>query len=357
MSPRTRSIVAQAASFLLAGVLLYLALRGVDLNEILAALENANYSWLVPLVAIIFLSHLVRAWRWRLFITALPEIESGEKAPASTREAFYSLIIGYMVNYAAPRLGEVARAANLTARTGIAFSSLFGTVFVDRILDVIVLLAGLISVSFLLFDRFSTLEDLFIEPITSQLGQIPALGIAAAVIVVSILVLLVYRQMLRSEDSTLMRFWSNRAVPGLVSFKSGAMTLLYSKHRVGIVGSTLLMWFLYLLMAYVPFVMLGMAETYDIGLLDAWSIMLLGAVGVVIPSPGGTGSYHYITIQTLVHLYSVDAAPAATYAVLAHAAQLVLYVFAGAACLMLQGSSIRALHNRTMQAQEKQRSL
>lgn len=356
MSRKTRSIVAQAASFLLAGVLLYLALRGVDLNEVLAALEDANYAWLGPLVAIVLLSHLARAWRWRLFIKALPEVKSGEQQVVSTPMAFYSLMIGYMVNYAAPRLGEIARTANLTARSGIAFSSLFGTVVVERVLDVIVLAAGLLSVFLLLFDRAPTIERLFIEPIASQLGPIPALGIAAAIILVAVLVLLIYRQVLRTGDSAFRRFWTGRAVPALTSFKSGLMTLLRSKDRVGLVGSTLVMWFLYLLMAYVPFVMLGMADTYDIGLLDSWSIMLLGSVGVVIPSPGGTGSYHYITIQTLVHLFEVDAAPAATYAVLVHASQLVLYVFMGAFSLMLQGSSVRALHNRTMEAQEKQRS-
>ncbi len=356
MSPKTRSIVAQAASFLLAGVLLYLALRGVDLHEVLAALENANYAWLLPLVAVALVSHVARAWRWRLFIKALPEVATDDRKIVTMRGAFYSLMIGYMVNYAAPRLGEVARTANLTARSGISFSGIFGTVVVERILDVAVLAAGLVSVFLLLFDRFSTVDRLFIDPITSQLGRIPTLAIAVTVAVIAVLMVLVYRQVLRGEDSAFNRLWTDRAVPALSSFKSGLMTLLHSSDRVGIVVSTVLMWFLYLLMAYVPFIMLGMADTYDIDLLDAWSIMLLGTIGVAIPSPGGAGSYHYITIQTLVHLYGVDSAPAATYAVLVHAAQLVLYVLAGAICLMLQGSSIRALRNRTMEAQEKHHS-
>ena len=356
MSPRARSIVAQAASFLLAGVLLYLALRGVDFDEVRAALRHADYAWLAPLTAVALLSHLVRAWRWRLFIRALPESAAGDREAVTTRAAFSSLMIGYMVNYAAPRLGEVARTANLTARTGIPFSSLFGTVFVDRILDVVVLAAGLVSVFFLMFDRFSVIERLFVTPIVDQLGRVPALALVAIVVVIAVLVFLVYRQMLRSGDSFMARFWSRRAVPVLASFKDGLMTLLRSKNRVGIVASTILIWFLYLLMAYLPFVVLGMAESYDLGLLDSWSIMLLGAVGVAIPSPGGVGTYHYITIQTLVHLFSVDAAHAATYAVLGHAAQLVLYVATGALCLMLQGSSVRALRRRTMEAQEEQRT-
>ncbi len=356
MSPRTRSILAQVASFLLAGVLLYLALRGVDLGVVLVALKSADYVWLIPLVAVVMLSHVVRAWRWRILLKALPEVQSGKREAASVGTAFSSLMIGYMVNYAAPRLGEVVRTANVTARTGVGFSSVFGTVVVDRILDVIVLGLGLISVGFLLLDRFATLNSLFIEPITNQLGRIPALGIAAVIVLIGILTFLVYRQVLRSSGDPMRSFWTERAAPIFESFKSGVLTLIRSENRLGLVVTTVLIWFFYLMMSYLPFVMLGMSEPFDIGLLDSWSIMLLGAIGVVIPSPGGTGSFHYITIQTLVHLFGVDSESAATYAVLTHAAQLVLYVLAGATCLMLQGSNVRALRSRTMQAQEEQRA-
>lgn len=356
MSPRTRSILAQVVSFILAGVLLYLALRGVDLRAVLDALKSADYTWLLPLIAVVLLSHFIRAWRWRVLIKALPEVESGEREPGSTGAAFSSLMIGYMVNYAAPRLGEVVRTATLTARTGIGFSSIFGTVVVDRILDVIVLALGLLSVGFLLVDRYSTIDELFIEPITNRLGRIPALAILAVIVFIAILVFLVYRQVLRRSKATGGGFWIERAAPIYESFKSGILTLIRSKNRVGLVVSTLLIWMMYLLMAHLPFIMLGMDQAFEISVLDTWSIMLLGAIGVAIPSPGGTGSYHYITIQTLVFLYGVDNESAATYAVLVHASQLVLYVSMGAVCMMLQGSNVKGLRERTIEAQEMNRA-
>lgn len=355
MSPRTRSILAQVASFLLAGVLLYLALRGVDLRTVFAALKGADYTWLLPLVFIVLLSHVIRAWRWRVLIKALPEVASGEREPGSTGAAFSSLMIGYMVNYAAPRLGEVARTATLTARTGIGFSSIFGTVVVDRILDVVALALGLVSVGFLLIDRFSTLNSLFIEPVATQLGRIPALALLVVIVAIGILVLLVYRQVLRSS-SAIQTFWTERAAPIVASFKSGILTLIRSKNRMGLLVSTVAIWMLYVMMAHLPFIMLGMDQAFEISMLDSWSIMLLGAIGVAIPSPGGTGSYHYITIQTLVFLFGVDSENAATYAVLVHASQMLLYVAVGAVSLMLQGSSVRALRARTMQASARSRT-
>ena len=335
MSPRTRRYLAQAGSFVVAALLLYLALRGVDLRHVLSALGTANYALLVPLIVVVLLSHLVRAWRWQVLIKELPEAEG--RRP-SIRLAFSSLMIGYMVNYAAPRLGEVVRTANLANREHLTFSGLFGTVVVERILDMVVLLLALGSVLLLLLDRFSTVDRLFIEPIAEQLGRIPAIAVGAAILMVAILIFFIDRQFLRMEGSAMRRLWESHAIPMLTSFKDGVMTLVRTRSWGTIVISTVLMWFFYLLMAHIPFIMLGMAEPFDISLLDSWSIMLLGAVGVVIPSPGGIGSYHYITIQTLVHLCAVTQEAAASYAVLTHAAQLVLYVLVGAACLLLQGS-------------------
>src|SRR5690606_10998050 len=204
MSPRTRRALAQVGSFVLAGVLLYLALRGVDLGEVVVALRDADYTWLAPLVVIVVLSHVLRAIRWRALIEALPELERrAESRLPSIKEAFFSVMIGYMVNYAAPRLGEVARTANLSARSRISFSSLFGTVVVDRVLDVIVLLAAIVSVLFLLLDQIATIDRLFFAPIAERLGAIPAILIAGVAIAVGLLVLLLYRQLLRSQDSAL----------------------------------------------------------------------------------------------------------------------------------------------------------
>lgn len=334
-------------------MLLYLALRGVDFTEVGHALRDADYRWLLPLVAIVLVSHWLRAWRWKILLEALPPEDAGAPVPSvSVKTAFYSVMIGYMVNYAAPRLGEVARSANLAKQEDLSFGSVFGTVVVERILDVLVLVAGLASVFFLLFDRLAIVQDLFITPIRDQLGVGPALGLLGLVLAVGVLVLLIFRQALRNEDSRIRTLWHERLRPVFDSFKDGLATLLRARRRLALVTSTVAMWICYLLMSYLPFVMLGMAHTYGISLLDAWSIMLLGAIGIAVPSPGGTGSFHYITIETLVHLFAVDQSAAATYAVVTHAAQLVLYVLVGSICIVLQGSSFGGIKEAAQAAQD-----
>lgn len=329
---------------MLAGVLLYLALRGVDLAGMGDALRQADYRWLAPLLGVAVLSHVLRAWRWGLLVGGLPpEVRATAVRPASLRETFSAVMIGYMVNYVAPRLGEVARTANLSARTKLRFSALFGTVVLERVLDMVVLVLALGSVLVILLDRSAALHDLFVSPLTDRIGWLPALGLAGLAVAVAVLVLLLFRQAIRQQDSALGLLWNRRVAPMLTSFRDGLFALRHTRRTGTLVFSTLAMWVCYGLMAYLPLVILGLTGAYDLSLVDAWAIMILGALGVVVPSPGGVGSYHYITIQTMVHLFAVDQEAAATYAVLSHASQLVLYVVLGVACLLLQGSGLRTL--------------
>ena len=340
-------------SFLLAAGLLYLAFRGIDVASISDAFRAADYRWLPVLVLLVIFSNLMRAWRWDALLEALPyetcRSEPDAEPEVRTRDSFASIMIGYMVNYAAPRMGEVARTANMSARSKLNFSSVFGTVVVERIFDTVVLGAAILSAGILLIDRMPIVWDTFIAPAVSRFEALPATTIvlwtAVSLVVLGVVGYGLWRWA-RNEQSALHQVWTQTIQPALVSFKDGMLTLQRSDRRVTIAVSTVGMWFGYLLMAYIPFRMLGIAFPYDIGLVDAWILMAIGALGLLVPSPGGLGSYHYITIQALVLLYDVPEGPAASYAVLTHAAQLVFYTVIGLMALVWQGSSLGSLFRR-----------
>ena len=339
----------QIGSFVLAGGLLALALYGVDLTNILEAFREADYRYLLPLIALIIGSNLLRAWRWQILIEALPAPSdrdgTPQKRPGRMLEAsFSSVMIGYMVNYIAPRMGEVARTANLSARSDYRFSSLFGTVVSERIFDTAVLGVALLSAVGLLFNRLGVLREQFFAPAWARLQSIPTewvVGGTLGGLLLVVLLILGMQWLVRREDSWLGQFWRETLKPAAVSFNEGLGTLLYSPRRGAILVSTVAMWGGYLFMAYLPFRMLHLAEPYGIGILDAWALMAIGALGIIIPSPGGIGSYHYITQQALVHLYGVPAAEALTYAVLTHGAQFVFFTLAGGVAVLYQGTGLR----------------
>ncbi|MFQ5569076.1 MAG: lysylphosphatidylglycerol synthase transmembrane domain-containing protein [Rhodothermales bacterium] len=351
MKTRVRRILVQVGIFALAGVLLYLALRSVEFDKVGDALREADYRWIAPLAAITLLSHFLRAWRWKVLLEALPS-SSPEVDPrlVSIKTAFYSVMIGYMVNYAAPRLGEVARTANLAAKERLSFSGVLGTVVVERILDLIMLAVGLVGTFFLLIDHSAVLQATFITPIQDWIEQIPLFTLLILLLGVSILGVFLYWIGFRDENARLRKFWDRRLRPLLTSFIDGLATVKRSPRPFFLIVSTLVMWFCYLMMAYIPLIMFDMAAPYDLSLLDTVSIMFLGALGVAIPSPGGLGSYHYITIQVLGVLFGVDESIAATYAVFVHGGQMVFYIIIGFLCFLLQGSSFADLRSATKAA-------
>lgn len=347
MPIRLRKVLLQVGSFVLAGVLLYLALRGVAFDAVWQALRMADYRWLVPMVVVALTSHLLRAWRWTLLLEALAPTDGARGAVRpSLGTAFSSVMIGYMVNYAAPRLGEVARTANLSRRARLPFTSVFGTVVVERILDVIVLAVLLLTTGVLLLDRSAEVQRLFVEPIAARVGALP-LGLLAALAAGGgiVFALVVRRNLGRAPAGT--GFWATRVVPVLASFRDGLATVVRARRRGGLVLATVGIWALYVLLAHLPFLLLGIAGPYEITLADTLCIMALGAIGVALPTPGGAGPFHWITVLTLTRLYGVPEAPAAAYAVLVHAAQLILYTLVGGLCLIAQGTSLRALRATT----------
>lgn len=368
IDPSSSAKTDSRGSIVLAIVLLCIAFWGIDLQTITDALKRADYRWIAPLLLLVLVSNLMRAWRWNALIEALPEtsrtdtpsldgpsqnglLQDDSAGPATPRlvDSLASIMIGYMVNYAAPRMGEVARTANMATQSRLRFSSVFGTVVVERVFDTAVLAIAILSSGVLLIDRMPAVRQQFVNPLFERLAALPATSVAwgsvLTVGLLSALGALLWRS-IQNQQSALRQLWTETLQPALVSFKDGFMTLTRSPRRWTIGLTTLAMWGGYLLMAYIPFLMLGIANPYDIGLVDAWILMAIGSLGLLVPSPGGLGSYHYVTIQALVVLYTVPEGPAASYAVLTHAAQLVFYTVAGVVALVHQGSSLSALFRR-----------
>jgi hypothetical protein len=92
------------------------------------------------------------------------------------------------------------------------------------------------------------------------------------------------------------------------------------------IGLTALMWFCYILMTYIPFYMFNMVQVYHLGLFDAMTVTVIGAIGIALPSPGGMGTYHWFTKQALFVLFSVPAVVGLAYAFITYAVIFLIYM-------------------------------
>jgi glycosyltransferase 2 family protein len=115
-------------------VFIWLALRGLRLEEFWASVKGANYIWLVPGIGVYFVGVWVRAWRWHYLLGPIKKIPTEIMFPITA--------IGYMGNNIYPaRAGEVLRAVILKRKEGVSVSVSLATIIVERIFDGVVMLA------------------------------------------------------------------------------------------------------------------------------------------------------------------------------------------------------------------------
>lgn len=342
MNPSVRKWLVRGGSFLLGGILLYLALRNVDFDAVGTALAEANWWWLVPMAVAILLSHWFRAVRWRYLLHALPEAAESDH-PVSDRLAFMATMIGYMANYAGPRVGELVRAGTLGARAHLRFPSVFGTIVVERILDTATLAIALLTVPFIFGSELVRVRQMLWDPLA---GLMAGLSTATWILIVLVVAggvaagVWLLMPLFKGADARTDESEHTGVERILFAFRDGFGTLARTGRPFSIAVLTVLIWVLYGVVAWIPFVMLDLAGPYGIGPLEGWGLMLIGAIGVVIPSPGGIGSFHYIMTESLEILYGMPETNAATYALLVHTGQMLLYIAVGFTAILILGRTI-----------------
>lgn len=132
---------------LLLGMLLFwLSFRQIKLYEIFTVLSKGNYTIAIPVFAISLLGYWFRIKRWQLMLQAIQL-----KAPSN--QLFASLCVGYLVNYAFPRLGEITRCLLLKRTARLPVDKTLITIIAERTFDTLCLL-------FLLLVAWATYADL-----------------------------------------------------------------------------------------------------------------------------------------------------------------------------------------------------
>jgi glycosyltransferase 2 family protein len=291
---------------LTAGFLWY-SFRGIDLVAVAAAAQEASYGWIVLSLVFLLLSHLLRAWRWRYLLAPL-------KPDIGLRNLFSGVMIGYLVNNVIPRGGELARPFVVSRLENISRMSAFGTVVVERLIDT---LTFLLLVAFLPLLYAGPLKDSF--PWLEDAGEVLA-GVTC-LILAALVVFMVRRD------------WTDRALeiavrilPAKIArrvnnfvhrFLDGLLFLQEPRALAIVLVTSLGVWFLYIVMVYVSLFAFGLEK---IGFSGAVVVQTISSIGVAIPTPGGTGSYHAFTAQTLTRLFGVDSVKALSFATVTHAA-------------------------------------
>lgn len=288
-------------------LLLYLAFRGTDFGRLLQTIAAANYWWVFLSLVLLMISHALRAWRWRFLMNPI-------KPGIGFRNLFSGVMIGYLVNNVIPRGGELARPFVLGKLESVSKSAALGTVVVERIIDILCFLVLVML-----------LPVLYKGPLWATFPWLKTAGIAISVITgggLFVLIALMMRRdwtdaLLRLVDPLLPRWIAARAAGRVHSFLNGLLFVKNPGQTAAILALSVLVWYTYALMTYAAFFAFDLQGTLDFS--ASLVLLTISSVGVAIPTPGGTGSYHALTAQALQKLFLIDPAIALSYATVTHA--------------------------------------
>jgi len=305
---------------------IWLALRGLQLDQFWDAVRSANYWWLLPGIAVYFVAVWARAWRWHYLLHPIKNIP--------TKAMFPITAIGYMGNNIYPaRAGEVLRAVVLKKRQNVSVSASLATIIVERIFD------GVVMLGFV----FANLPELArLNGSSGFVGNIEQLALIGTGVFVLALLIFLLAAMFPSVSIRIGAWLIERLLPARMREKAGQLM-----HKF-LDGLAALRSPLGILMVFVTSVVIWLLETgkywfvmhaFDFSV-SFFALMLMNGIvnlATTIPSaPGYIGTFDAPGIAVLV-AYGIDQATAAGYTLVLHVALWLPITLLGAYFLAREG--------------------
>jgi glycosyltransferase 2 family protein len=290
MNKRFRTILQYLFFFALGIFLVWWSVKDLDKDdrsEIRSALDGLRYYLVIPVFAILFLSHYIRALRWRLLIEPL-----GYKP--SKANTFFAVMIGYLANQAVPRLGEVLKCTVLARYEKVPADKLVGTIILERLIDAISLLMVFAITLITQPGLYAQLAgNVFNQPGEDEPKKVS--GQLIMVILLAIIVVIVAVWMVIKKKSFKDLFAGIKKIARRIW--EGISAIRHLKKRKEFIVYTLLIWALYLSGGYIGFY--AMQETEHYGIKEAFTVLSAGSIGMII-TPGGIGGYAFLIERCMV---------------------------------------------------------
>lgn len=320
MSSALKSVVQYVLIFGLTALLIWFSLRGLQAKEgenkwqyLYHTWQTADKGWLLLMAATFMLGQVIRAERWRMLMEPTGY-------PVKFSHSFLSLMVGYLVNLVIPRGGEVSRCYNLYKLSGSPVETSFGTVVVERIVDVLCLLALIILCFTLESEKLFAFIDTLPIQTSGLLGKLIVAGIVLVILGLFALVFYFYARKNQKIKSFLKRTFDG--------FKQGLVAVFRLEKKSLFIGYTLAIWAIYFIMSYC--VVMAFKETSVLGMSAVLSLFAIGAIAMAAPLPGGAGSYHALVPAGLVFLYNIPQSDAVAFTFVFHAWQTLITIVGGA---------------------------
>lgn len=307
-------------SFFALGIFIFwLIYKDQDIDRIMSVLKNdVNYFWIVISLIIGLLSHISRTVRWGLMIEPI----SHKPRFINT---FLAVMIGYLMNLAFPRMGEISRCGVLSRYEKVSFTKLIGTVVAERTVDMISLL---ILLAIVILSQFGHMLNFLhanpeIEAKLASIATSPLLLIGFAVVLILIYT---FRRTLKHT------VFYKKIITILENFKEGFISIRSIKRKGWFVFHSVAIWTLYYLMLYVVF--FAFDFTRHLSPMAGLTTFVFASFGMVAPVQGGIGAWHFMAKEAL-SLYGVANENGIIFAFVAHTSMTGMIIVIGIISMLI----------------------
>ncbi|MBU3011518.1 flippase-like domain-containing protein [Polaribacter vadi] len=293
----------------LGGFLVWYSLSKISIDVLLGYFKEANYSWIFLGLFFGILSHLSRAYRWKFMLEPL-----GFK-PKFTNSVL-AVLVGYLVNLALPRAGEISRATVMTNYEKIPFEKGFGTIVAERIADLIMMLSIVAITLFVQFDFIYELLTKNFNPTKIAIG-----------IVILIIGFFIFSSFVKKAESGFL-LKIKTFVTGLIE---GVTSIFKMKNKWAFIFHTVFIWVMYVAMFWATIPAINGLEVPFGGILIGF---IAGGFSIAATN-GGIGLYP-IAVAGALALFNIATEPATAFGWIMWTAQTaMIIVFGGLAFLLL----------------------
>lgn len=264
---------------------LFRVVLNVDFASTIDYISGANIGMLLVGLAAYYLTFPLRALRWSLVLRRVG-------TPVPYRDATEILFLSWFVNSVVPaKLGDLYRAYLLRANHGASISRTVGTIFIERIADIVVIFGLALAAGYWSFRGRNN-------------PQVDALFIAGFVLAV-ILVLLVVA--LRFGGAHVARFMPERLAEYYERFRHGTTAALTPATLLAVLLITGTVWLLEGVRVYFVIHAMGIAEIDNLRITASIFVALAASLLTAVPlTPAGIGFVQFGIVWAL-GIYGVSA--------------------------------------------------
>lgn len=259
-------------SLAFAGFFLWVALKGLDFKVIQKSLSKANYWWVAFAACFGIAAYWFRAIRWNLMLEPM-----GYKI--SNANSLWSISFGYLMNLTIPRSGEVARATALYGVEKVPVDQSFGTIILERVVDLVCMLCFL---GLTLIFKGDVISSVY-KNSGADFNPNKIFFIVGTLLVGAILFFIFKK---RLADIPVL----DKIIKFIDGILDGLTSIFKLKQKGKFILYTIGIWVSYYFAAYL--VCFALPETSGFTFDDGFLILVVGTFGMIIPASGGIGAFN-----------------------------------------------------------------